>query len=168
MVVFAVFTLILALVLTKIDNMISGPSGMGISYLQLSFSKQSFLRVISLWGDYGVSLFLKTVWLDFIYPLTYSMLIAGGLAITEYKLTESGKVFSMIGSKIYLLPFAAAFFDFIENTLHIYIIINKFYNEYIILCASIISSIKWFIIIFSLIIFLKRYFAFRKIMKGEV
>jgi hypothetical protein len=146
--------------------MTAGPSGMGVSYLQLSFSKESFLRVISLWGEFGVDLFLKTIWIDYIYPVTYSLLIAGGLAITEFKLAENGKIFSRASQRLYLLPFPAAVFDMIENSLHVYILVNRFYNEYIILAASIISSIKWFLIIVSLLIFLKRYFAFRKIMKA--
>ena len=161
-------SLVLTLILIKIDNMTAGPSGMGVSYLQLSFTKESFLRIISLWGDYGVELFLKTIWIDYIYPVAYSFLIAGGMVIAEFKLLENGKTFSKLEQQLFILPFLAAVFDMIENSFHIYILANRFYNEYIILAASITASIKWFLIIISLLIFLKRYFAFRKIMKSEV
>ncbi len=162
-----VSSLVLTLILIKIDNMAAGPSGMGVSYLQLSFTKENFLRIISLWGDYGVELFLTTIWIDYIYPVTYSLLIAGGMAISEFKLEENGKIFSRFGQKLFILPFFAAVSDMIENSLHVYILVNRFYNEYIILAASIAASVKWFLIIISLMIFLKRYFAFRKIMKGQ-
>ncbi len=160
-------SLVLTLILVKIDNMTAGPSGMGVSYLQLSFTKESFLRIISLWGDYGVDLFLKTIWIDYFYTVTYSLLIAGGMIIAEFKLLEYGKTFSRLGQKLFILPFIAAVFDMIENSIHIYILVNRFYNDYIILAASITASIKWFLIIISLLIFLKRYFGFRKIMKAQ-
>jgi len=168
LIVAAVLTVLLTLVLTRIEQEISGPSGAGIVYLELAFSREIFMRIISLWGEYGANLFIKTIWIDYIYPIAYSFLIAGGLAITEFKMTGAGKVFSNITQKIYLLPFLAAIFDFIENSILIYIVVNSFFNEYIILASSIISSIKWFLIIFSLAVFLKRYFAFRKIMKAQM
>lgn len=160
-------TLILTLILTKIDNMASGASGLGVFYLQLSFTKESFLRVLSLWGEYGTDLFLKTIWIDYIYPVVYSFLISGALAITEFKLSQSGTVFSPFSRNIYLLPFFAAAFDMAENSLHIYIISGKFFSENLIFTASIAASVKWLIIIISLAVFMKRYFAFRKIMKGQ-
>ena len=58
-------TAVLVLIQARIDEVIS-PSGSGILYLQIAFSKVNFEAVLAGWGKRGIDFYLSTLWIDYL------------------------------------------------------------------------------------------------------
>ena len=160
-------TTLLTIVLNRIDTMMAGPDGMGVAYLQLSFSREYFETVIASWGPGRVDIFLRTIWIDFLYPPAYAFLLSSAPAFFTAKKSGFSAESIVTADRIFLvLPFAAALFDYTENILHIIILKKHLFNSWIIFAASSAASIKWLLIIVCLGFFLKRYFEVRKEYRG--
>ena len=78
-------TAVLAILLSRVDTLMAGPDGMGVVYLQLSFSRVNFESVIASWGPGGMYIFLQSIWLDFIYPPAYATLLSSAPAFFSAK-----------------------------------------------------------------------------------
>ena len=113
----------------------------GIVALQLAFTPEKFLLVLDAWGEQGVGVFTNTMWLDFIFPLAYAFLFSGLLArLLGEKAAGKTPVFVF-------LPFAAAFFDYLENILHLVIVGSQPYRLGLVLPASLAALIKWVLLL---------------------
>jgi len=162
-VLFSLFiTAVLSIILIKVDSVISGPEGMGVVYLQFAFIREYFEGVLLSWGKSGVDFYLNTIWIDFIYPLFYALLLSSARIyfvqkIKKNEIAGAGEIFFMI------LPFIAAVFDYAENILHIVILSQRNYSDLLIMSASIAALFKWFILVVCLLAFLIKYKSFRKL-----
>ena len=156
--------------LLKLENAISGNND-AYSYfkMQLAFSSKSFFVIMKNWGADGVNLYLSYIWIDFIYAIAYSTLLAAAILYFKkmlYMYAPERKPDTPVVDKIAFLPFIAAIFDMTENIIHIMIL--KFNYANIILASSIVSLIKWIFLSISLLYFLYVYFSFRRLMREAI
>jgi len=74
------FTLI---IFFYVEPQIKGASQFGLINLEFSFTKESVLEIVSIWGSRGVNSFNQLIFLDFIYPVCYSLLFSS-LIVKSY------------------------------------------------------------------------------------
>jgi len=158
-------TVILAYVLLGIDQKLA-KDGMGVVYLQLSFTSFNFRGVLLSWGPDGIELFLSTIWLDFIFPVAYSLLLSSTatLLLRQRTISENPSLTGFMYTACFA-PFAAAAFDYVENLLHIIIITNRLFSDMIIAVASAMAAVKFILLITVLAFFL---FATMSMIKGVI
>jgi hypothetical protein len=86
--------------------------------LQLAFNSMRFHDIIAAWNksiDGGIEMYkLSIMLLDYLYPVIYSAMLAFAYAVVRKndQPTHLDKV-------LFTLPFIAAIFDYIENTIHL-------------------------------------------------
>lgn len=163
----AAFAAVFTVVMNNIDLIIAGPYGKGSLYLQLSFTKENFISVLNNWGPEGIAYFLDTIWLDFLYPPMYALLLSSGAANTVKKLNELSKTDEEISGLKLSIPFIAAGFDYTENLAEIYILKNNLFTDFNIAAASSISAIKWTLILVSVFNVVKEYLKLRRARIGR-
>jgi len=151
----------ITLIYNKIDATIAGQSGQGIIYLELAFIKKDFIAILLNWGNAGIELFLKTLWLDFLYPIFYATMLSSAI-VNLAKIAKEKKFQIEINPKIIKLPFVALFFDYMENILLYFILSQKYFDKNLILISSTMSYMKFLILCFMIFYLLKIYFNFRK------
>jgi hypothetical protein len=106
-----------------IDPMYRGAADPTLMDLQLTFSAQRFHDIIVSWSksvNGSVDTYkLVTILLDYLYPIIYSVMLAFGYAAVRgnYDPNRFDKV-------MFVFPFLAAVFDYIENTFHILLLKN--------------------------------------------
>lgn len=108
-------------------------TGITIIYLQFAFTPERAQEILSLWGESGQTLFLNTLYLDYIFPILYGYL----LVTAAIKLRKKILVFIAL-----LAPLA----DMLENSIHYAIISHNLSLSHILL-SSIAASIKWIAIL---------------------
>jgi len=104
-------------------------TGITIIYLQFAFTPERAQEILSLWGEPGQTLFLNTLYLDYIFPILYGYLLVIATLKTKRK-------------ALLLVAFIAPIADIIENSIH-YAIIKQNVSPEAILWSSIAASIKW-------------------------
>ena len=137
----------------------SGKSDPHIIKLQLAFTKPRFTNVLLAWyesrGSAAIPEFRKSVkQLDFIFPIVYAVFFSSFIAsLTSGSLEEPDQNAYLL----FLLPFAAALFDWIENLLHLRLLKGvdtrmeiESLSQIQILAASIAASLKWALVLISL------------------
>lgn len=125
---------------------ILGPLCSDLVPFQLSFTIERFTGIVGKWSEGDSSQFLMHYWLDFIYPILYSCLIA------SLSIFFSRGQNTKIGSNPFILPVIICLSDFVENILHILIFLPQFNPApSLIFYASLFSLIKWSLIFFCLI-----------------
>mgnify|MGYP001611867759 CR=1 FL=1 len=154
-------TVLLSLLLTKIDQAITRSGGMDVIYLQIAFSPKDFQIVLDTWGTKGIKKYLDNLWLDYFVTFISALFMMSAIAYFQRRRKLfSAENIGWYNIIFFLLPFFSIFFDYLENVLHHIIITDKKLN--LVLIASISSSIKFLIIGSSLIYLLLSYFAVRK------
>ncbi len=138
--------------LSHIDTEATGGGANGILGLQFAFTPQTARTIIQLWGREGAALIARTMWVDYIYPLFYATFLASCLAYfsRKWKMFGPRTLFVLI-----LLPFFAAFLDYVENTLHL-ILLHQFpaLSAHLVFVASTAATIKWLLVGWSLLVIL--------------
>lgn len=157
----AVCSALIFLILTRIDQMIAGNTNPGIVYLQFSFTSAGFKDILSSWGESGIDLYLGTLWLDFLFLISYSFFLASGSAFFTLK-RKSVSETSRKEIFFILIPFCAGFADVVENIIHIYLISQRFFYGGLIFISALISSLKWTFAFLSMGFLLRSYFKMRK------
>ena len=155
-------TVILTLILNRIEYKFAGSSGAGNFALQFAFTKTNFEMVLAAWGTAGIELFIKSMWIDLLYIISYTTLF---LSAPIYFHNLRNKKFSIdetFNIKLMIVPLGACLFDLIENIFHIVILTQRFFYEKIIFLSSLSSSLKFIFFIASLVIILIKYFKMRK------
>jgi hypothetical protein len=119
LVLFLLFTIFFVV----IDPMFRGATDPSLMDLQLTCSAQRFHEIIVSWSksvNNSADIYkLATILLDYIYPIIYSVMLAFGYAAVRGN-NKPGRLDRLV----FLLPFAAAFFDYCENTFHILMLRN--------------------------------------------
>ncbi len=152
--------------LMKIEQQVVSNPDWGFLKMQLSFSRFEFFSVVKTWGSNGLKLYLNTLWLDYIYAVAYTILLLGGIEHFKNMLLKyEPQQQPAVQKKDYfaLLPLLAGIADFIENSLHLFIFKLQYTGW--VSAAIVISVIKWGALTISLLLFLKYYFSFRKLMR---
>lgn len=148
----ASITLLLTIILMILNSRAIPPGSPDIIALQFAFTKSTFVSIINQWGIAGITHFLNTIWIDYIYPVVYAIFFSSFIARLIIKLDKSPTKFHII---IFALPFIAGFLDWCENTLHIILLSNvNNISGIMIFTASVFALIKWLIVIFSILVIL--------------
>ncbi len=155
-------TAILGLILARIDTAMAGEGGSGVVYLQFAFTRSNFEMVLASWGKKGIDLFLKTLWIDFLYPLAYALLFASAQALLLFR--KRGKDYSPASWDYFwlLVPAVAALFDYLENIFHYLILTFHLFSGYWIQIASGFALCKWTLLAITLMRILQIAFTRRK------
>jgi hypothetical protein len=90
----------------------------GVVPLQLAFTVSRFKEILLSWSD--VRIFKQSLWqIDFVFPLAYAGLLAFAYAWSRRNENPSRR-----DRFFFLAPFVAALCDWIENSLHLYLLRN--------------------------------------------
>src|SRR5262245_6768116 len=90
----------------------------GVVPLQLAFTVSKFKEILLSWSDVGI--FKQSLWqIDFVFPLAYAGLLAFAYAWSRRNENPSRR-----DRFFFLAPFVAALCDWIENSLHLYLLRN--------------------------------------------
>lgn len=146
-----VIALILLILLIVINALISHQANECVIMHQLSFTKERALSILAIWGKQGQTLFIKTIWIDYVFPLFYATFLSSLLAQQTEHLKNKFKGFAL--SYIITLPFIAAFFDMVENAYQIVQVTDGInLPSWVFLMTSLASLIKWTCLAISLVI----------------
>lgn len=131
---------------------LAGASGGGMSVigLQLAFTPENFLAVVEGWGAAGVAQFQQTIWLDYLFPVAYAVLLASLLArLTAWPDRPPDRARLIL----FALPFVAALCDYLENALHLILLSDPpVFPAGTVLLASVVAAIKWVLIGLSAVV----------------
>lgn len=125
---------------------LAGTSGGGMSVigLQLAFTPENFLAVVEGWGAAGVAQFQQTIWLDYLFPVAYAVLLASLLARLTFRPDRPP---DRVRLALFTLPFVAALCDYLENALHLILLADPpVFPAGTVLLASVVAAIKWVLI----------------------
>ena len=155
-------TVIFTLILTRMEHAFSGNSGAGYFAIQLSFSRQAFEMVLASWGSEGISIFLKSLWIDLIYIVSYTTLFLSAPVFFHNLKNQKNSTNEHYNTKLFIIPLIGASFELIENLLLNIIITQRLFTDELIFVSSIASSIKFLMFVSCLGIILMKYFEMRK------
>lgn len=160
-------TVVITIILMRIDAELAGMGGKGVFYLQMAFTKNTFIDIVSSWRSGGLDLLAGTLWLSYIYAASYAFLFASATAYFSLlrKHDDAGAV-ATSDRVIFIVPWCAALLDWTVITLWWVLFSGRSLSEEIIFAASAAAAGKWILIAASLILLLRNYFAFRKQMKS--
>lgn len=155
-------TIICALILNRIEYEFAGNGGPGYFTIQMAFSKQIFEMTLAAWGSEGIELFIKSLWIDFLYMISFTILFLSAPVYFHNLKNIKLSAIEKYNMKLFIIPLIAFSCDLVENILHIIIIKQKLFFNQLIFISSIFSSIKIITFIISLGIILMKYFEMRK------
>lgn len=165
-VAFAV-TFVLTLVLWRIDGELTGGSGESSLYLQLAFSNNRFESVLASWRSGGLDIFVSTLWLNFVYAISYSVLLAS--APLYFSKRHGGFGPDRVTARdtlFFSLPFCAGACDWIVHAFYIILFGRRFADESLIRAISAVAILKWLLIAVSIILVMRSFIAARRNKKG--
>lgn len=161
--VFLAATVLITIILWRLDAELGGQGGAGLLQLELSRTKSGFTAVLSSWGSAGRELFIATRWIHFVYPLCYSSLLSSVPLFFRKKIHGAGPAFrNWRDAFFFVLPFIAGLLDYGASGLTVFLISGGQLSERIIMLISIFTMGKWVLVILSLIYILARYFSMKK------
>jgi len=131
----ALTTVIMAFIVMVIfDPLVDGKDGLDVIALQLSFSKEAGVGIVSGWN---IEVFQKWILLDYLYALSYMLFFASIILWLE---KEKGVVHSMYA---YIAIFAGIF-DWIENSLEVWFVHDiEGFSSVLFFVHSIVATLKW-------------------------
>lgn len=118
------------------------PGAPGIFALQLAFTPQRFQFVLEQWGDDAVQHYVTGMWLDYIYPVAYSLALAGLLAWLTSRPNQAPARWQLT---LFSLPLIAGLLDWVENSLHLLMlaVLHSSSSPVLVFIASLAAAIKW-------------------------
>ena len=121
-------------------------NGMGIPDTQMFYTWPQLQNMFQHYGPEGREMYLRLQWIDMVYPLVYSTLLASLLYLVYKKTRLENMIF---------VPFVAALFDYAENIL-LRISILSFPNmrEGIVRIAGPVTFFKWLLLFFAFFLLL--------------
>ncbi len=125
------------------------PADASIIMFQLAPTKDALGVILNKWGEKGIQQFINTMWLDFFFPVFYTLLISG-FACTFSKNLKNKKW--RVTRGFIAASFSAGLLDYLENVLELFIIIN-FPNipASLVTFAFIVSLTKWILVLIAVI-----------------
>lgn len=130
----------------SVDKISALSNGMGIPDAQMFYTSPQLQNMFRLYGPEGREMYLRLQWIDMVYPLIYSTLLASLLYLVYKKTRLENMVF---------VPFVAALFDYAENIL-LRISILSFPNmqDGVVSIAGTVTFIKWLLVFFAFFLLL--------------
>jgi hypothetical protein len=116
--------------------------------LQLAFSKGTFRAVLDQWGPDAVQTYRDNLRLDYIFPLVYAIFLSSAVAVLTH---ERGIPPTRFQRALFVLPYFAVPFDYLENTLHLVLLRAHTLAAGLILLASVAALIKWTLLAVTLL-----------------
>lgn len=131
----SITTVIMAfIVMVLFDPMVDGKNGFDVIALQLSFSKEIGVDIVSNWN---IEAFKKWIVLDYLYALSYMIFFASIIFWLE-------KERSVPYSKYPYIAIFAGVFDWIENSIEVWFLNNMDgFSSTIFFIHSILATLKW-------------------------
>lgn len=114
----------------------------GILALQLAFSRERFLAVLAAWGPDAAGFYVTGMWLDYLYPAAYALALAGWIARLGRDRTGAPGAW---GRFLFRLPLAAGLLDWLENSLHLVVLMLPAVPGAgaLVWAASLAAALKW-------------------------
>ncbi len=130
----------------SVEKIMAVSGGAGIPDAKMHYTFAQLQMLFQQYGPRGRSLYLQLQWLDMLYPLVYSTLLASLLFLVYRKTRLQFTV---------LIPFAAAFFDYAENVL-LRVSIRSFphMHAWVVQLAATATFIKWFLVFLAFFLLL--------------
>lgn len=161
--IISLFASAVMMILTwKIETVID-PSGEGAVGLQLAFTTEQARALLSSWREGGADIFLRTVWLNYLYAFSLSVLLASAPAY--FARQRSGFNPEAVPARdllFSLAPFAACLCDWAVQTMLVVLFSGNAINVPIIRAISVTAVVKWLILAFCIVVLLRSYFLTRK------
>ena len=90
----------------------------GFSAMQTTFSVTKMEAILAEWGTEGVSAYLKSMYVDFIFPIAYAITLASAVALisTPKEKAASPAKYALF---FFTLPLFAGVCDLMENGFHL-------------------------------------------------
>ncbi len=136
-------------IIFQIDSAkITAASGYGILDFEFAFNQTTATTILTAWGATWIPSILLGTYIDFLYIVSYSLLIMGAAIILVRKLEDSLQTIGMI---IAISGFIAGIFDMIENINLITMLNNPgSFPSFAPMLASICATIKFGLIFAAL------------------
>jgi len=123
------------------------PNAPGILDLQLSFRAERLGEVLNAWGEAGVRQYVNSMWLDYLYPLAYSLALASLLAWETSPQNQAPRPWQLL---LFSLPLLAGIFDYVENSLHLLMFAYlQTLPPVLVFLSALAASLKWALIAVS-------------------
>ncbi len=115
------------------------------------YTPQQLYRLFQTYGPIGKKWYLIAMGIDFIYPLVYANLLSFLLTFLLRKAFQQ----EVMRCRLCALPFAAAFADYVENGLQIYLLL-RFPRQmaHVALFSAWITTTKWLLIYSTFLVIL--------------
>lgn len=127
---------------------------------QLTFSSQVFAGILAKWGDAGLKIYLSHFYFDFHHVILYSVCLGSSIAVLTHRKGQAPSSFALFA---FVLPFAAAILDALENTLHLIMIFHRAcLTPTLVAVSGTATNIKWLLAFVSVILVF--YFGLKKLM----
>jgi len=134
-------SIMFVIVMFFVNPSVDGGNGAGVIKLQLSFEKESGIKIINSWGQSGIENFNQWIFTDYIYALAYSVFFA---SLLSFLILKKGKETYLAYKSVVYLAFIAGFFDWVENTIELLLVNNPSeVSNTLFFLHSIVASLKW-------------------------
>lgn len=155
-------TFVITLLVWKIEATID-PSGGGMAGLQLAFTVERVRVILSSWRDGGADLFLRTVWLNYLYALSLSVLLSSAPGyFARQRIGFSPDAVPRRDVIYSLVPFIACLCEWAVQSMLVVLFSGGAINDYLVCAISVTVLVKWLILAWCLAILLRSYFLTRK------
>jgi penicillin amidase len=125
------------------------PGAPSIFDLQLAFTPQRFQFVMEQWGEAAMQNYVTGMWMDYIYPVAYSLALAGFIAWLTVCPNQSPARWHLI---LFSLPLIAGLLDWVENSLHLLMLaVLHATPSALVFIASLAAAIKWILAAVSIL-----------------
>lgn len=123
----------------------------GIVDLELAFSEERFSAIVHQWAVAGtLPLQERNLWIDFLFPCAYAVLLSSLLAWVANGLYEHWPRGFVI---LLALPLVAGLLDWVENVLLLILLRDtSSFSAPMILAASTVSLVKWLLLVVSALV----------------
>ncbi len=130
----------------SVDKIGAVSGGMNIPDVQMFYTFTQLHNMFQHYGTQGREMYLQLQWVDMVYPLVYSTLLASLLYLVFKRTSLENMIF---------IPFVAVLFDYTENILlRVSILSFPHMNEKIVSIAGVMTFVKWLLIFFAFFLLL--------------
>lgn len=137
----ALMSIMFVIVMFVVNPSIDGRNGAGVIKLQLSFERESGIKIVNSWGKAGIKNFNQWIVTDYIYALAYSVFFA---SLLSFLILKKGKGKNFAYKSIVYLAFIAGLLDWIENTIELLFVNNPSQvSNTLFFLHSIVALVKW-------------------------
>jgi len=122
----------------------------GMLDLQLAFSGARFDEIVTRWNETGMlEMERRNLWIDLLFPLTYSFLLFGLLgALSLPSGARPGRGLTLLLA----FPFVAGLLDWLENGLQIFLLgQGSARSTLLIRLSSTAAAVKWALLVVSIL-----------------